>query len=111
VFTHGGANMLASVLRGEVADRMAVAINDAFTEMEQAALRDARMMLVKLRLDTLKPIYVKVMMASQEGWSIEELRQRCSYSRPRLEQAVREIIATGHLSKPLRGMQAGLFDA
>ncbi len=96
VFTHGGANMLASVLRGPVADEMAVAINDAFTEMEQGAIADAEHMVGKLRTDILakKPIYVRI---------------ETNYPKHKLEAATREMVKLGMIAEPLAGMQRELF--
>ncbi len=113
VFTHGGANMLASVLRGPVADEMAVAINDAFTEMEMKAIAEANHMLGKLRTDILakKPIYVRIKDASERGLHIDTLWREANYPKHKLETAVREMVKLGMLDNLLNGMQAGLFDA
>lgn len=110
VLTHGGANMLASVLRGDVADQMAVAINDAFTEMEQQAISDAKAMLLKLRTEAgRKPIYVWIKTYVQEGRSFEELWRSTNYSRPKLEQAAREMLAQGLIPQLPNGLQGDLF--
>ncbi len=123
VFTHGGANMLASVLRGPVADEMAVAINDAFTEMEQGAIADAKHMVGKLRTDILahmvgklrtdilakKPIYVRIKDASERGVHIDTLWRETNYPKHKLEAATREMVKLGMIAEPLAGMQRELF--
>lgn len=110
-FSHGGANMLSGVLTGTVADEVAVAINDAFTEMERRAFADVKFMLEKLRQDATcnKPIYMRVMRAAQEGWDFEQLFQSTNYTRKRLDAAVKELVGMGILSEPLAGMQRDLF--
>ncbi len=110
-FTHAGANMLSGVLTGKVAGELAVAINDAFTEMERRAFADVKFMLEKLRQDATcnKPIYMRVMRAAQEDWTFEQLFQSTNYTRKRLEAAVKELVGMGILSEPLAGMQRDLF--
>lgn len=109
-FTHGGANMLSGVLKSPVADEMAVAINDAFTEMEQQAIREARFMLQKLRIDVYKkPIYIWCVEAARQGWDFEHLFRSTNYTRKKLEMAVRELVAMRIIPSPLKGMQADLF--
>lgn len=109
-FTHGGANMLSGVLKSPVADEMAVAINDAFTEMEQQTIRDAKAMLLKLRTDaSRKPIYVWIKTYVQEGRSFDELWRSTNYSRPKLEQAAREMLAQGLIPHLPKGLQPDLF--
>ncbi len=112
-FTHGGANMLSSVLKSPVADEMAVAINDAFTEMEENAIAKANNMLGKLRTDILtkKPIYVRIKDASERGLHIDTLWRETNYPKHKLETAVREMVKIGMLENLLDGMQAELFDA
>lgn len=111
VFTHGGANMLASVLRGPVADQMAVAINDAFTEMEMRAIADVNNMLAKLRCDILarKPIYVKIVDAAARGLSVDDLRRETNYPGWKIEQAAREMFGMGMIETLLVGMTPDLF--
>lgn len=111
VFTHAGANMLATVLRGPVVDQMAVAINDAFTEMEQGAIADANHMVGKLRSDILakKPIYVRIKDASDRNVDINTLWKETNYPKHKLEAAVREMVKLGMIPQPLEGMQRELF--
>ncbi|TNF21853.1 MAG: ORF6N domain-containing protein [Rhodobacteraceae bacterium] len=110
-FTHGGANMLSGVLKSAVADQLAVAINDAFTEMEQAAVRDTKRMLLKLQTEaTRKPIYMWIKTYVERGASFEELWRDTNYSRPKLEAAAREMLAQGLIPELPHGMQPGLFD-
>lgn len=113
VFTHGGANMLASVLRGEVADRMAVAINDAFTAMEAAALAEARDMVARVRVEAQrkKPIFGFIAMSMEKGLSIEAMRRMSSYPLWKLEQAARDMLAMRLIDRLPEGMTPGLFDA
>lgn len=109
-FSHGGANMLSGVLTGTVADEVAVAINDAFTEMERRAFAEVQMMLQRLRVDVAKkPIYVWCINAHQYGWTFEQLFQSTNYTRKRLEASVKELVGMGILSEPLAGMQRDLF--
>lgn len=110
-FTHGGANMLSGVLKSPVADQMAVAINDAFTDMEQAAVRDTKHMLLKLQTEaSRKPIYMWIKTYVERGMSFEDLWRDTNYSRPRLERAAREMLAQGLIPELPKGLQPGLFD-
>lgn len=114
VFTHGGANMLASVLRGPVADEMAVIINDAFTGMEARAIHDAKIALSKLTTEWLlkKPIRARLVAAWQAGMSIDEFKlSNPYYSYKLIEASVRELRLAGQIPSPLRGMSETLFDA
>ena len=111
VFTHGGANMLSGVLKSPVADEMAVAINDAFTEMEQAAIRDARAMVARLQVDALrkKPIYGYIRLSMLAGQSLDEMWRRSSYPKWKLEQAAREMVAMRLADRLPHGMSGDLF--
>ncbi|MGK7661150.1 MULTISPECIES: ORF6N domain-containing protein [unclassified Marinovum] len=110
-FTHAGANMLSGVLKSPVADQMAVAINDAFTAMEQAAIYDTKRMLLKLQTDiTKKPIYMWIKTYVERGAHFEELWRDTNYSRPKLERAAREMLALGLIPELPKGLQPGLFD-
>lgn len=110
VFTHGGANMLASVLRGDVADRMAVVINDAFTAMEQAAISDAQNMVLKLQSQvSAKVIYGHIVRHVEASADFETLWRNTNYSRPRLLQAVKECIALGLIDAAPRRTQLDMF--
>lgn len=115
VYTHGGANALSGVLRTPVADEMSVAVHRAFTEMERAALADANRMLAKFRGHAIlhKRIYGWVRHALAEGWTIDQLAAATSahLSRPKLESAARELLATGAIDRLPQGMQADLFGA
>ena len=112
-FTHGGANMLSGVLKSPVADEMAVAINDAFTEMEQQAITDAHNMVGKLRTDILakKPIYVRIKDAVDRNVHINTLWRETNYPKHKLETAVREMLRMGMIAHLLDGMQQELFNA
>lgn len=111
VFTHGGANMLSGVLKSGNAAKMAVAINDAFTEMEQGAIADAEHMVGKLRTDILakKPIYVRIKDASERGVHIDTLWRETNYPKHKLESAVREMVKLAMIAEPLSGMQREMF--
>ena len=109
--THGGANMLSGVLKSPVADQMAVAINDAFTAMEQAAIYDTKRMLLKLQTEvSRKPIYMWIKTYVERGAHFEELWRDTNYSRPKLERAAREMLALGLIPELPKGLQPGLFD-
>ncbi|MFD1342907.1 ORF6N domain-containing protein [Litorisediminicola beolgyonensis] len=110
-FTHAGANMLSGVLKGEIADAVAVAINDAFTTMEQRAMAEARAVIAKLRSDSIvkKPIYGRVQQALLEGQSFDQLFQATNYPRWKLEQAIKEMLGLGLIERAPSGTQLGLF--
>ncbi len=109
-FTRPGALALSGVLRTEVADQVSVIIIRAFTAMEQAAIRDARFMLAKLRADvSVKPIYHMIVSLSAMGLSFEQMWRATNYSRPRMEQAVKECLALGLIEAGPAGFQADLF--
>lgn len=111
-FTHGGANALSGVLKTPVADAMSVEVHRAFAEMEQKAVAEVKAMVLKLRTDaSRKPIYMWIKTYVEKGRSLEELWRATNYSRPRLEQAAREMLAQGLIPQLPAGMQPGLFDA
>jgi len=111
-FTHGGANALSGVLKTPVADAMSVEVHRAFAAMEQQAVADTKAMVLKLRTDaSKKPIYVWIKAYVDEGHSFEELWRATNYSRPKLEQAAREMLAQGLIANLPAGMQPGLFDS
>lgn len=111
VFTHGGANMLSGVLKSPVADEAAVVINDAFTEMEQRAISDAKRMVLKLQTDVLakKPIYARIAAYVEAGSTFEALWRDTNYSRAKLEQAAREMLAMRLIAHLPAGLQPDLF--
>lgn len=111
-FAKAGALALATVLKTPVADAVSVQIIRAVVAMEDQAIADAKRMVLKLRTDILmkKPIYGKVKAYVEAGLSFEQLWRDTSYSRPKLEQAAREMLAQGLIPHLPAGMQAGLFD-
>lgn len=110
VFTHGGANMLASVLRGPVADEMSVTINDAFTEMEQAAIRDANKMLARFKLHAGQK-HMRAAILANAGHSVEEIRRTTGWPGHKVEAVLRECLRLGMLDEVPAGLQGNLFDA
>jgi len=111
VFTHIGAYALSGVLKTQVAAQMSVVIHRAFAEQEARAVREAKRMLLKLRTDiSKKPIYTWIKNYVEAGFSFEQLWRDTNYSRPKLEQAAREMLAQGLIPHLPAGMQPDLFD-
>lgn len=110
-FNRAGAYALSAVLKTDIAAEVSVVIYDTFAAMEERAFEQLHATMSKLRCDVLvkKPIYHRIVMAAAEGWSFEQLWRQLSYSRPKLEQAVRECVGLGLIAAPLAGMQPDLF--
>lgn len=110
-FTDGGAYALSAVLRSPVAAQVSVEVHRAFAAMEAKAMADVKFLLAKLRGDTtrLKPIYIVVKIATEEGWSLDQTWRSYNYPRHKIEQAVRELLAMRIIDRPLAGMQVDLF--
>ena len=110
-FTRAGALALSGVLKTPVANAVSVQIIRAIVAMEDAAIQDAKRMLLKLRTDiSKKPIYTWIKNYVEAGFSFEELWRDTNYSRPKLEIAAREMLAQGLIPHLPEGMQPGLFD-
>lgn len=111
VFTHAGAIALSGVLKTPRAAEVSVIVHRAFAQMEQGAMDETRLMLVKLRSETLakKPIYVRIRMALEEGMTLEELFRSTNYPRWKLIAANREMLAMKLVNRLLPGIQADLF--
>jgi hypothetical protein len=108
VFTHGGANMLAAVLRGDVADRMAVAINDAFSAVEAAALAAAQAMVNRLTTEQLvkTPLRMRVRLGVEMGLTFEAICKQCSAPKWKIAEKARECLAMGLIDRLPPGMPA-----
>lgn len=111
-FTKAGALALATVLKTPVADAVSVQIVRAIVAMEEQAISDAKRMLLKLRSDIFqkKPIYNRIKVYVEAGLSFDQLWRDTNYSRFKLEQAAREMLAQGLIPHLPAGMQPGLFD-
>lgn len=111
-FTKAGALALSGVLKTPVADAVSVQIVRAIVAMEEQAISDAKRMLLKLRSDVFqkKPIYNRIKVYVDAGLSFDQLWRDTNYSRFKLEQAAREMLAQGLIPHLPAGMQPGLFD-
>ena len=111
-FTKAGALALATVLKTPVADAVSVQIVRAIVAMEEQAISDAKRMVLKLRSDVFqkKPIYNRIKVYVEAGLSFDQLWRDTNYSRFKLEQAAREMLAQGLIPHLPSGMQPGLFD-
>ena len=110
-FTKAGALALSGVLKTPVADAVSVQIVRAVIAMEERAIADARYMMQKLRIDILmkKPIYGRVKVAYDSGWTVDQLWKATSYPRHRIEQAARELFEMRQIDGLLAGMHPDLF--
>jgi len=88
-----------------------VQIVRAVIAMEETAIAEAQVMILKLRTEEAKrkPLRVQVINGVNAGYSVEQIRQMGSASRPRIEQAARECYALGLIGRLPEGMQPDLF--
>jgi hypothetical protein len=89
-----------------------VQIVRAIVAMEEQAIADAKRMVLKLHSDIFqkKPIYNRIKVYVDAGLSFDQLWRDTNYSRHKLEQAAREMLAQGLIPHLPTGMQPGLFD-
>ena len=110
-FTHAGAIALSGVLKTPVAADVSVIVHRTFAAMEKRAFEEMRFRVQKIQRDHLlfKPIYLRIRMGVQDGWTFEQIRQSCNYTRAKLELAARELLDAGVIDRLPDGMQPDLF--
>lgn len=113
-FTHAGAYALSAVLKSETAARVSVIVHRAFAAAEQAALDEAKFLLVKLRTEHARrrPIRMQVIAGMMANLPFDGIWKMGSVSRPRLNIAARECLALGLIDRLPDGtpdMQPDLF--
>jgi ORF6N domain len=108
VFTHAGAMMLSALLRSETAVAMSIVIHRAFAAMEARALADANHMLMKLQSEVRgkRGLRSRVVDASREGWTYQQLAQDVSHSRAKVIAEIAICLAMELIPAPLKGTPA-----
>lgn len=113
-FTHVGAYALCGVLRSPIAAAVSVNVHRAFAAAEQAALDEAKFLLVKLRTEHARrrPIRRQVIAGMMANLPFDGIWKMGSVSRPKLAMAARECLALRLIDRLPDGtpdMQPDLF--
>lgn len=111
-FTHAGAYALSAVLKTPTAAAVSVQVHRAFAAMEAQAIADARDMVARVQVKALckQRIYGFIALNMQQGLTLDQMRQHCSYPLWKLEIAAREMLAMRLIDRLPKGMQPTLFD-
>ena len=102
-FTHAGAYALSAVLKTPVAAEVSVIIHRAFAALEARALKEAQLLLEKIRAEAIsrKPSRYVAKAGADQGFTFGQIKAMApdSMSVPRLARTLRELKMLGLIER------------